>query len=152
MITVHCTAPQDAAAQTGTAAQPRSTTTATTTKLNLSTMPETEQASSIPDSEQPSMRLAEILSDLVSLRVCDPAAALALVSARPGDVQHSTTTTASTNGDAKEKNDDDDVDIKRAKELVRLHYEVKQAHKKGELSRALEEARGSVERALGGVI
>ncbi|CBX95647.1 predicted protein [Plenodomus lingam JN3] len=108
-------------------------------------MPETEKASSIPDSEQPSMRLAEILSDLVSLRVCDPAAALALVSARPGDVQHSTTTTASTNGDAKEKNDDDDVDIKRAKELEeRIGREKKVLCERGKRRRRILEIRKHV--------
>lgn len=100
------------------------------------------------------MRLAEILSDLVSLRVCvrpfaipipplrhivthpqDPAAALALVNTTSQD---NTT------------HDEEDVDLKRAKDLLKYHYEVKEAHKRGELSRGLEDARRAVGRAVGG--
>ncbi|USP77124.1 hypothetical protein yc1106_04398 [Curvularia clavata] len=97
------------------------------------------------------MQLAEILSDLVSLRVCDPAAALALVSARSDS--SSTTTTATTSAAAAadaDPKDDSDLDLKRAKDLLKLHIEVKEAEKRGELSRVLEEARGLVERAVGG--
>lgn len=50
----------------------------------------------------------------------------------------------------KDESEEDDVDLKRAKDLVKLHYEVKKAQEKGELSRGLEEARQSVERAVGG--
>lgn len=45
---------------------------------------------------------------------------------------------------------EDDVDLKRAKDLLKYHYEVKEAHRLGKLNRGLEEARRSVERALGG--
>ncbi|KAF2869262.1 hypothetical protein BDV95DRAFT_498602 [Massariosphaeria phaeospora] len=92
------------------------------------------------------MQLAEILSDLVSLRVCDPAAALALVSARPNSTAKPT--------DPKDKapeteTDEQDPDLKRAKELVKLHYGVREASKRGELGRGLEEARAAIERVAG---
>ncbi|KAI8940368.1 hypothetical protein NX059_004061 [Plenodomus lindquistii] len=92
-----------------------------------------------PTAQQPSMHLAEILSDLVSLRVCDPTAAQTLVSTRP---------TTSTTNDAQPE-ETDDVELTRAKELLRLHYEVKEAQKRGELGRGLEGARREVEGALG---
>jgi hypothetical protein len=44
----------------------------------------------------------------------------------------------------------DDVDLARAKDLVELHYSVKEAHRRGELTRELFEARAAVERAVGG--
>ncbi|KAH7399526.1 hypothetical protein BKA66DRAFT_565597 [Pyrenochaeta sp. MPI-SDFR-AT-0127] len=89
------------------------------------------------------MQLAEILSDLVSLRVCDPNAALALVSIRSSTLSHEsnakpTSTTL----------DEEDPDLKRAKDLLKLHYGVKEAHKRGELGRGLEDARRAVERAV----
>ncbi|KAI4651661.1 uncharacterized protein J4E79_009142 [Alternaria viburni] len=105
------------------------------------------------------MQLAEILSDLVSLRVCDPAAALALVSA------HSNTSTStsppSSHGTAAKTpitdptttttvDEEQDPELKRAKDLLRYHYEVKEAHKRGELGRGLEEARSLVRKAVGG--
>ncbi|EOA89087.1 uncharacterized protein SETTUDRAFT_106235, partial [Exserohilum turcica Et28A] len=43
-----------------------------------------------------------------------------------------------------------DPDLARAKDLVKLHFEVKEAQRRGELSRGLEEARAMVERAVGG--
>jgi len=42
-----------------------------------------------------------------------------------------------------------DADLKRAKDLVKLHYQVKEAHKRGQLGRGLDEARGMVARAVG---
>ncbi|KAF2442134.1 hypothetical protein P171DRAFT_487390 [Karstenula rhodostoma CBS 690.94] len=92
----------------------------------------------MPDSSTP--QLAHLLSDLVSLRMCDPAAALALVSARA-------TTTPTTSSELDKK--DADADITRAKELVSLHYAVKETHRRGELGAGLAEARASVERANG---
>lgn len=50
----------------------------------------------------------------------------------------------------RETTEDEDADLVRAKELVRLHYEVKVAQQKGALGRGLEEARRSVEKALEG--
>ncbi|KAF2001161.1 hypothetical protein P154DRAFT_433462 [Amniculicola lignicola CBS 123094] len=91
---------------------------------------------SIPDAH---LRLAEILSDLTSLRVCDPKAALALVSIRP----NSSAAQAQTD-------EEQDADIKRAKDVVELHYKVREAHKRGELGRGLEEARSLVQRAISG--
>lgn len=91
------------------------------------------------------LQLAHLLSDLVSLRVCDPAAALALVSARPDTSSSGETVQKDDAGDSNA-----DTDIQRAKELVELHYAVKEAHRRGELGDGLEEARASVERAVGG--
>jgi hypothetical protein len=45
--------------------------------------------------------------------------------------------------------EEDDKDLHRAKELVALHYDVRERYKRGELTRGLAEARGAVERALG---
>jgi len=39
--------------------------------------------------------------------------------------------------------------LRRAKDLVELHYAVKEAHKRGELGRGLMEARRVVEGAVG---
>jgi hypothetical protein len=106
------------------------------------------------DESTPTIPLAAILSDLVSLRVCvrpppkppipspqlthtqDPAAALALVSARPH-------TSAQPSNLATQE---EDTDLTRAKDLVKLHYDVKERHKRGDLSRGLEEARMRVAR------
>lgn len=96
------------------------------------------------DAQPPALRLAEILSDLVSLRVCDPSAALALVSARANEGP-----TTGRNEKKEVQHVEEDPDIKRAKELVELHYAVKEAHRKGELGAGLEDARASVERAVG---
>ena len=41
-------------------------------------------------------------------------------------------------------------DLRRAKELVELHYAVKEASRRGELGRGLGEAREMVERAVWG--
>ncbi|KAK5144846.1 hypothetical protein LTR04_001458 [Oleoguttula sp. CCFEE 6159] len=112
------------------------------------------------------MRVAEILADLTSLRACDPAAALALVSARP---PLSTSSTASANNatapttnapptpSAPIPNTDPDLDpdIQRAKDLLHLHYTVKVAHQRGGsgsggagFDRELVAAREAVERAV----
>ncbi|KAF2634905.1 hypothetical protein P280DRAFT_437900 [Massarina eburnea CBS 473.64] len=92
--------------------------------------------------QPPTLRLAEILSDLVSLRICDPTAALALVSARLDS--------SSKPSDAAVPVDEQDADLKRAKDLVELHYAVKEANRRGELGRGLAEARRAVESAVWG--
>ncbi|KAF2099627.1 hypothetical protein NA57DRAFT_75129 [Rhizodiscina lignyota] len=92
------------------------------------------------------MRIAEILSDLTSLRVCDPSAALALVSARP-----SPSATTADNAKPKGKNADDDAELARAKDLIDLHYSVKMQHSEGTVDEGLLEARYSVHNALKGV-
>ncbi|OJD32864.1 uncharacterized protein BKCO1_3500073 [Diplodia corticola] len=98
------------------------------------------------------MQIAEVLSDLNSLRVCDPAAALALVSATttttttgadtttttaPSQNTTTTTTTKDANAidanaidanaiDAAAKDDDDDADLQRARDLLALRAVFKQ--------------------------
>ncbi|KAF2164167.1 hypothetical protein M409DRAFT_68066 [Zasmidium cellare ATCC 36951] len=87
------------------------------------------------------MKLAEFLSDLTSLQVCDPNAALALVSARPE---------SSVSGDSlrpSASKDDGDVDLKRAKDLLDLHASVKLAHQDG-TDAELNTARDAVARIL----
>jgi hypothetical protein len=80
----------------------------------------------------------------------DPNAALALVSARPNPSSSATTSagdpTASTQEDNAEARDED---LRRAKDLVELHYAVKEAHKRGELGTGLMEARKVVDAAVG---
>lgn len=44
-----------------------------------------------------------------------------------------------------------DPELQRGKDLIRLHYEVKVAHSRGELERQLDEARGMVGKALVGL-
>lgn len=104
------------------------------------------------------MRVVELLSDLTTLRpdVCvrhptlpdaprvntntqlkDQKAALALVHARPEG--HVPTSSSST--------DASDPDLKRAKDLLELHADVKLAHADG-TDRELIEARQAVERVL----
>jgi hypothetical protein len=46
--------------------------------------------------------------------------------------------------------EEDDVELSRAKELLKLHYDVKERHKRGDLARGLEEARREVGRVVGG--
>ncbi|KAF2278138.1 uncharacterized protein EI97DRAFT_356863, partial [Westerdykella ornata] len=96
-----------------------------------------------PTPPSPAMPLAEILSDLTSLRVCDPSAALALVSARATSANESPTQLEAKTGN-NEGEEEEDRDIRRAMELVKLHYEVREAQKRGELGRGLEEARRAV--------
>ena len=86
---------------------------------------------------------------LTPFHLQDPAAALALVSARSTDLD----STSSHDNTAKPNtatDDEQDPDLKRAKDLLKLHYEVKEAHKRGELGRGLEEARSLVKKAVGG--
>ncbi|EME79155.1 uncharacterized protein MYCFIDRAFT_34761 [Pseudocercospora fijiensis CIRAD86] len=84
------------------------------------------------------MKVADFLSDLTSLQVCDPNAALALVSERPDNG-------AQANG-GPVKNDDDQ-DLKRAKDLLSLHSEVKVAHVDG-TDKELNQAREDVAKVL----
>ncbi|QDS68181.1 hypothetical protein FKW77_010481 [Venturia effusa] len=103
------------------------------------------------------MKVAQVLSDLTSLRVCDQKAALDLVSARP-----STTSTSAGSVEAVRQHtaallagtkDDNDPDLQRAKDLVELHYAVKVKHlSKGtgevEADESLEDARHAVKVAM----
>lgn len=113
------------------------------------------------------MRVAEILSDLTSLRVCvrlafpvlakapllttalqDPNAALALVSARASTVSEPV---SASNGlspqTSRTQQGEQDVDLRRARDLIALHSSVKLAHGNG-IDRELLQARQEVERVL----
>ncbi|KAI5273251.1 hypothetical protein E4T47_03404 [Aureobasidium subglaciale] len=94
------------------------------------------------------LKIADILSDLTSLRVGDPAAAMELVLARPpSDVA----TTSSQQLKAKTQNTTDtDADLTRARDLLDLHASVKLAHRAG-LDQSLLEARQQVKLALASV-
>ncbi|KAG9688057.1 hypothetical protein KCU95_g14492, partial [Aureobasidium melanogenum] len=90
------------------------------------------------------LKIADILSDLTSLRAGDPAAAMDLVMARPP----SDVTALSTRQLQKAHNTiDSDVDLARAQDLLDLHANVKLAHREG-LDHALLQARQQVDMAL----
>ncbi|KAF2221757.1 hypothetical protein BDZ85DRAFT_282895 [Elsinoe ampelina] len=87
------------------------------------------------------MRAAELLSDLTSLRACDPQAALALVSARPSRSDDKDSMNAS-------KPNEKDEDLKRAHDLIELHGIVKMRHSSGvddELLKARDDVREVLE-------
>ncbi|PYH69019.1 PWI domain-containing protein [Aspergillus vadensis CBS 113365] len=98
------------------------------------------------------MQVAEILSDLTSLRVCDHHDALALVTVneripQTTDQHNLKTTNATPSVSGVNSGSYENEDLRRAKELVDLHYEFKARHALGtvdeELSRAREETTGS---------
>ncbi|KAJ5154256.1 uncharacterized protein N7500_009695 [Penicillium coprophilum] len=92
------------------------------------------------------MQVAEILSDINSLRVCGHNEALALV-----NVQKNITGSDSAEPDsalAEKSPAGDKVDLRRAKELVELHYEVKARHANGAVDDELSQARQDVKRVL----
>ncbi|MCJ1234421.1 hypothetical protein MMC14_002382 [Varicellaria rhodocarpa] len=117
------------------------------------------------------MQVAEILSDLTSLRVCDHGAALAFVSshkalsstseASPKDyvtanlvdkdssAPSDTSSTLSLTGIRSSPLEDteDDLDLQRAIDLVDLHYGVKKKHMQG-VDMNLSQARTDVNRVL----
>jgi len=78
------------------------------------------------------MRVAEVLSDLTSLRACESAAALALVTSQLPDQELDSS------------NEKGNADLQRAKDLIDLHYSMKAPEKKGEMERTLQEARDTV--------
>ncbi|KAI7084518.1 hypothetical protein KC356_g6642 [Hortaea werneckii] len=84
------------------------------------------------------MQLAAFLSDLTSLQVCDPKAAMTLVTTRPSNVD-----TAEADTDPQ----DNDQDLKRAKDLLELHTSVKVAHQDGSMS-GLNDARDAIAKVL----
>ncbi|KAK3067786.1 hypothetical protein LTR53_015131 [Teratosphaeriaceae sp. CCFEE 6253] len=86
------------------------------------------------------MRVAEVLSDLTSLYLADPKAALALVTAQAPD-------SGSAQAETRPRYVDNDPDLTRAKDLVQLHARVKVAHQDG-ADRELDEAREAVARVL----
>ncbi|MCJ1437063.1 hypothetical protein MMC27_006448 [Xylographa pallens] len=107
------------------------------------------------------MQIAEILSDLTSLRVCEYEAAIALVSSYETIDAHTTTgketNTFSNNSTSRPKVSRtssvlkdalDDLDLQRAMDLVDLHYGVKEKHKHGsniELQKARQDVRRVIE-------
>ncbi|KAF2088172.1 hypothetical protein K490DRAFT_64844 [Saccharata proteae CBS 121410] len=112
------------------------------------------------------MRVAEVLSDLTSLRVCDPSAALALVCVRPsaspttaatsstdsGSAPPTTSVTVGQQGEAKDKGEieeEEDPALRRARDVVTLHYEIKNAQSSGVLADELRRMREDVGRAVG---
>ncbi|OOG00152.1 hypothetical protein ASPCADRAFT_204037 [Aspergillus carbonarius ITEM 5010] len=99
------------------------------------------------------MQVAEVLSDLTSLRVCDHHDALALVTVNeriplsPDSPQRDTVATIQASAETNQngyKNDD----LCRAKELVDLHYEIKARHVLGTVDEELSRARQEVARVL----
>ncbi|PYI01020.1 hypothetical protein BO78DRAFT_328637 [Aspergillus sclerotiicarbonarius CBS 121057] len=99
------------------------------------------------------MQVAEILSDLTSLRVCDHHDALALVTVNEriphateqGQLDPNATTQTST-GTKQDRSENED--LRRAKELVDLHYEIKARHALGTVDEELARAREEVTRVL----
>ncbi|KAL2867115.1 uncharacterized protein BJX67DRAFT_353988 [Aspergillus lucknowensis] len=96
------------------------------------------------------MKVAEILSDLASLRACDYNDALNLVtvnerlpSSETGD------RTAPGDSTAKQpKSEPEKEHIRLATELVELHYEMKAIHKDGRVDDQLRRGREEVNRVL----
>ncbi|KAF1811374.1 hypothetical protein P152DRAFT_483246 [Eremomyces bilateralis CBS 781.70] len=93
------------------------------------------------------MRVAEILSDLTSLRACDPSAALALVSTRPSP--SSVLPSKNSSIEAPEHAEGGNGDLRRAKELAELHAALKGAQRKELVGPVREEAERVGRRALG---
>ncbi|KAE8134240.1 hypothetical protein BDV38DRAFT_166023 [Aspergillus pseudotamarii] len=93
------------------------------------------------------MQVAEILSDLTSLRVCDYNDALALVTVHqriPAERSPADGGLVAASQQGKKANDD----LRRAKELVDLHYEIKARHADGTVDQELACAREDVNRVL----
>ncbi|PWY92723.1 hypothetical protein BO70DRAFT_357861 [Aspergillus heteromorphus CBS 117.55] len=96
------------------------------------------------------MQVAEILSDLTSLRVCDHHDALALVTVHER-IPHPTEQPPleSIEMDSNLTLDPQaNEDLRRAKELVELHYEIKARHAQGTVDEELVRAREEVNRVL----
>ncbi|RHZ65321.1 uncharacterized protein CDV56_106171 [Aspergillus thermomutatus] len=95
------------------------------------------------------MQVAEILSDLTSLRVCDYNDALALVTVNErlneARVPPDDRSKAAVSKRQQEQQNDD---LRRAKELVDLHYEMKAKHAHGMVDEELTRAREEVNRVL----
>ncbi|KAJ5780650.1 hypothetical protein N7457_005810 [Penicillium paradoxum] len=92
------------------------------------------------------MQIAEILSDITSLRVCGHNEALALVNVHKNIAGPESTESGSASADKSPA--EDNTDLRRAKELVELHYEVKARHASGTVDEELSQARRDVRRIL----
>ncbi|MCJ1468252.1 hypothetical protein MMC07_006880 [Pseudocyphellaria aurata] len=75
------------------------------------------------------MQIAAILSDLTSLRVCDHAAAMSLVTAKPKPQSSPSpprpSSSSSSSSFNEKEEEDEDVDLRRATDLLELHYGLK---------------------------
>ncbi|KAL9113460.1 MAG: hypothetical protein Q9227_002501 [Pyrenula ochraceoflavens] len=94
------------------------------------------------------MQVAALLSDLKSLAVCPPSAALDLVTShRRLPRSHNTP------GDhpAKDADADSNADLTRAKDLVDLHYGVKERYREEGVGEELMRAREDVRRVMVGL-
>ncbi|PTU17575.1 hypothetical protein P175DRAFT_0407171, partial [Aspergillus ochraceoroseus IBT 24754] len=96
------------------------------------------------------MNVAEILSDLTSLRVCEYNDALNLVTVNerlssPGAVGKNGSTSSTENQPQAAGSKDD---LRVAAELVELHYEMKSIHKDGRVDDELLRGREGVDRVL----
>ncbi|PYI33677.1 hypothetical protein BP00DRAFT_423834 [Aspergillus indologenus CBS 114.80] len=93
------------------------------------------------------MQVAEILSDLTSLRVCDYNDALALVTiqerldSRPAEIQSQPSNREETPALQTEQDQ-----LRQAKELVELHHDVKARHALGTVDEELAKLREDVRR------
>lgn len=101
------------------------------------------------------MKVAEILSDLTSLRVCEYKDALALVTVNkriPLDLESSEIPhggISDAQGTSQEQESQiQNTDLERAKELVDLHYMIKEKHKEGNVDEDLARLRSDVNRVL----
>ncbi|BCR91279.1 uncharacterized protein ACHE_70122S [Aspergillus chevalieri] len=90
------------------------------------------------------MQVAEILSDLTSLRVCDHTDALTLVTVN----ERLPARTPSQEAQSQSQNRDSNQDLRRAKELVDLHRELKTRHANGTVDEDLARARENVQKVL----
>ncbi|KAL8734772.1 MAG: hypothetical protein Q9181_003057 [Wetmoreana brouardii] len=93
------------------------------------------------------MQIANILSDLTSLRVCDYSAALALVSTRAPASDNSGTEASEHHRLSDSQDGKDNPDMQRAMDLMELHHGVKLKHIRGE-DQGLMQARRDVDAVL----
>ncbi|KAI4201210.1 MAG: hypothetical protein LQ350_003387 [Teloschistes chrysophthalmus] len=93
------------------------------------------------------MNIANILSDLTSLRVCDHNAALALVSTRASPPNTSAPQSAQAGSPELAAKAGQDPDMQRATDLMELHHGVKLKHVRGE-DQGLTQARRDVDNVL----
>ncbi|MCJ1356946.1 MAG: hypothetical protein MMC33_006942 [Icmadophila ericetorum] len=103
------------------------------------------------------MHIAEVLSDLTSLRVCDHDAALALVSSYKTSQAIDTADSNSSNSSSSRgkslrrkstlEGAESDPDLQRAIDLIDLHYGVKEDHVQGR-DTGLQQARADVARVI----
>ncbi|KAI9792587.1 MAG: hypothetical protein M1816_002107 [Peltula sp. TS41687] len=95
------------------------------------------------------MKVAEILSDLTSLRVCGPAEALALVRASSSSANGAQDLSTSTSTAATGVDEQDDPELKKVYDLMRLHELVKKGYGAGKDSESeLMKARELVDGVL----